>query len=299
MKKVLLGLVVVAASGASCAQSSASVSGYVQFQYLNDMGGAAKGIGVAFATVTVSGSEDLGGGLKAAYSSEIGLGEARDQRLSKRDTSLALSGDFGALTIANTQSSSLLVTQAMVGTNNNGWYGPYDYSESIVKRSPVDSLSFSKEVGPVNITAEYAESQDDGNTSPATKTASLGIAYSAGALTVAARVKSGQNATWAGARNKRAFEVGGSYDFGVAKVGVALDTKRVGESTSEKEGVAFGIAVPVGSVVLGLGTIKRGDAQFTEARVNYALSKRSDIEFNYGKVKDTSHYSQVVISHAF
>ena len=183
MKKTLVAFAALALVGVASAQSSATISGNVQFQYLNDMGGSAKGLGIAFANVKLSGTEDLGGGLKASFVSEFGLGDARGAAAAKRDTSLGLSGSFGSVAIANTRSSNYLVSYAMVGTDNNGWYGPYDYSSAIVTRSPVDTLAYtSPSMGGVRVGVAYTESAKDGNTTPTTKTGTDALTYANGPL---------------------------------------------------------------------------------------------------------------------
>jgi predicted porin len=300
MKKTLVAFAALAAVGAASAQSSATISGNVQFQYLSDMGGSAKGLGVAFANVRFKGTEDLGGGLKASFDSEIGLGNARGDASKKRDTSLSLSGGFGTVAIANTRSSNYLVTYSQVGSWNNGWYGPYDYSSAIVSRPPIDALSYtSPSMGGAQFGLGYSESGTDGNSTPGTKTVTAGVTYANGPLSAGLRAHSSRNSTWASGTTKTSVEVGANYNFGFLKVGLAADTKRRGLGGSDKGGIGFGLSAPIGPVTLGFGTIKRGDAQYMDFRANYALSKRTDVELNYGKVKNADSYYNIVLAHAF
>lgn len=300
MKKTLVAFAALAAVGAASAQSSATISGNVQFQYLNDMGGSAKGLGIAFANVRFKGTEDLGGGLKASFDSEIGLGNARGDSSVKRDTSLALSGGFGTISIANTRNSNFLATYSQVGSWNNGWYGPYDYSSAIVSRSPIDSLSYtSPSMGGVNVAVGYSESGKDGNSTPGTKSYAAGVTYANASLKAGVRAISSSNSAWASGTTKTSVEIGANYNFGFLTVGLAADTKRRGLGDSDKGGLGFGLAAPIGPVTLGFGTIKRGSAQYYDFRANYALSKRTDVELNYGKVKNADSYYNIVLAHAF
>lgn len=300
MKKTLVAFAALAAVGAASAQSSATISGNVQFQYLNDMGGSAKGLGIAFANVRFKGTEDLGGGLKASFDSEIGLGYARGDASKKRDTSLSLSGGFGTVAVANTRNSSYLATYAQVGSWNNGWYGPYEYSTAIISRTPIDVLSYtSPSMGGVNVGLSYSESGTDGNSTPGTKSYTGAVTYANGPLSAGLRATSSNNSAWVSGTTKTSVEVGANYNFGFVKVGLAADTKRRGQASTDKGGLGFGLSAPVGPVTLGFGTIKRGSAQYYDFRANYALSKRTDIELNYGKVKNADSYYNIVLAHAF
>jgi len=76
MKKTLIALAVLAASGASFAQSSVTLSGSMGLTFGNvEYGGAPSrmDIGRTSGAITLSGSEDLGGGLKANFVVQQGL----------------------------------------------------------------------------------------------------------------------------------------------------------------------------------------------------------------------------------
>lgn len=304
MKKSLVAIAVLAAAGASFAQSNVTISGNVQMQYYRASDAVGnKGFGIPFANVLFAGTEDLGGGLKASFKSEIGLAAQRgsatvQETVRKRDTALSLAGGFGSLTIQNTRSSSFLVTYGAVGTNSNANNGPYDISANVVSRSAVDNVTYSVPVGPVTVSVLYTEASADGNTTPTLKTSTLMATYVAGPLNVGLRGDS-TNGVTAGT-TKTSYEVGATYDFGVAKVGIAADTKRRGLASTDKGGVSVGVKAPVGPVTLGLGYMDRGTASINFLTANYAFSKRTSLELNYTSLKGAPRAEyNIVLGHSF
>lgn len=306
MKKTLIALAALASVGIASAQSTATISGVSNVQYLKNFDGS-KGIGMAFTAIKFAVSEDLGGGLKLAADTELGLGNARGNNIVKRDTNVGLAGSFGSIKFSNTRTSSYLVTYGQVGTNNNAENGPYDYYKSLVSRAPVDALTYmSPSMSGFSVGAQYIESSADGITTPATKSGTLLAAYNAGPLAVGARFVSSKNDAFTSNTTKTSFDLGATYDFGVAKVGVAMDSKLRGYAKTgvneANNGYAFGVAVPVGPVTLGLGHIVRKDSDLTDVRVNYAMSKRTSVEFNYGKGNEGSTSKtqyNLVLGHSF
>ena len=77
-------------------------------------------------------------------------------------------------------------------------------------------------------------------------------------------------------------EVHAAYDFGVAKVSFAADTKT---STDTNERTEVGVSAPFGATTLSLGYGKQKDTNIkgTQVGVTYALSKRTSIVAVTGK----------------
>ncbi len=118
MKKSLIALAALAAT-ASFAQSTVTISGLIDTAYVdtNNKAGTAdtKGLGAngsATTVLTVAGSEDLGGGLKANFQFQItpdfisGTGVAAPAQQSQQ-TFVGLSGNFGQVQAGRVNSNAL------------------------------------------------------------------------------------------------------------------------------------------------------------------------------------------------
>lgn len=133
MKKSLIALAVLAASGAAMAQSSVTVYGIADIWFgsvkSQDRNGAnwvgerqtvLESGGVSGSRFGFKGSEDLGGGLKANFTLEQGFDlsnseQAEEGKAFNRDAWVGLSGGFGALKFGR----SYTAYDDIRGTNNN------------------------------------------------------------------------------------------------------------------------------------------------------------------------------------
>lgn len=102
MKKSLIALAVLAASGAAMAQSSVTIYGVADVVLHKDKGVDAKltNGGVSGSRLGFMGSEDLGGGLKATFKLEQGVDLTDGSAVGfSRETTVGLAGGFGAVRI--------------------------------------------------------------------------------------------------------------------------------------------------------------------------------------------------------
>jgi hypothetical protein len=106
MKKNLLVIAAIAASGATFAQVKITGTYAAGYQVDSAPGNDRSGLGVDTSLVTFTASEDLGGGMKAtAIMSIDGLTRAG---VSGGDSSLNLSGNFGGLTLETRKAPDFL-----------------------------------------------------------------------------------------------------------------------------------------------------------------------------------------------
>ena len=112
MKKTLIALAVLAASGAAMAQSSVSIYGIVDAAIHKDKNADAAMIdgAVDSSRIGFKGTEDLGGGLKAHFVLEQGLNidtgaAANATQAFSRETSVGFSGGFGAVKLGRFKSA--------------------------------------------------------------------------------------------------------------------------------------------------------------------------------------------------
>lgn len=301
MKKTLVAFAALAVVGAASAQSTATISGTIAAAYLKDFDGS-KGLVLDSNSVKVSLSEDLGGGLKLSAATQFTGNGARGGNVTKEDSSVALAGGFGSVTYSNTRSGTWAVAYGAVGDTWN-WNGSYDNSD-VFSRSAIDALTYtSPSMGGVNVIAQYVESSTDGASTPATKTAALGVKYAAGPLAIGARVVNSKNDAFVSGITKNSFELGANYDLGVAKIGLGFDSKRRGKADTDKAAVVVGVAVPMGPASIGLNYSKRDTASIIDLGLNYSLSKRSSVYVDYGKFKSNAGASSsqynIVLVHNF
>jgi predicted porin len=303
MKKTLIALAALATMGVASAQSSATISGTIAAGWLKALDGS-KGAYLDTNSIKVGVVEDLGGGLKISASTQISGNSNRGGVVTKEDSLLSIEGNFGTLAFENTRTASWGKNYGLVG-DNWLWDGAYtSVGSEVYNRVETDQLTFtSPAFNGLNVVAGFNEWDKDGASTPATKVGSLGVSYTNGKLSAGARFLSGRNSTWTSAVNKQAFEAGVNYDFGMAKVGLGYDSKRMGFSKNEKAAIGAGVAVPFGAVTVGLNYAKRDKSSFVELGLNYALSKRSSVYLDYGRSKFADglicNQGNVVLVHNF
>lgn len=236
MKKSLVALAVLAASGAAMAQSSVTLYGI-----LDIWAGSVKTESAAAGSLTqtkmesggvngsrwgMKGSEDLGGGLKANFDLQAGIrlddgsGTSTSATAFSRQSWVGFSGGFGAVRLGRTTtpfddvngSSNAVFDSALAPANSVFKSTGYSARQSnmIYYQAPT--------MGGLSGAISYALGEDKTATTGATSTTSMDLTYAAGpvALQFAYQMQDGvDTATVADAKFTR---LGGSYDLGVAKV---------------------------------------------------------------------------------
>ena len=284
MKKTLVALAVLAASGASFAQVTLS-GGYGIGVTSN---GTATTVGQTDGSFNLAVNEDLGGGLKVAVSQTVAFG-THGTNTTADGGSLALSGGFGALKYGNTCAGRALGEAVVggaytfahaVGGANGDCRADYQYVlytlPSFVSGLTVAARIQNNATGTA-IAADGFSAADNG--------AQLRLNYNVGQLTSGFYARSNSS------------ELHLAYDLGVAAVKFGTDTKVAsGDKRTE-----FGVSVPMGNLSLGLGYGKKGAIKGTEVGATYALSKRSSVVATYGSfdgaTQDTS--TRVKLMHSF
>lgn len=277
MKKSLIALAVLAASGAAMAQSSVTLFGIVDtnFSYIDGIGNdneSKYGLGTsgnATSRLGFRGVEDLGGGLKASFNFEQGInGEsgATDAATFQRAANMALSGGFGRFQMGRTLNPSFFGVAAweLTGTanysavgNQFGYTGQGPRTNSLFQYTTPNLGGFSGTLG-------YIMKPDNGGNAKY----DLNAIYRQGPL-VAALSYNKTNTM------KGNMALGASYDFGMAKVAASIQN-----NGGPSKGFTIGATVPVGPVALTLdiarenGTGMKNTDFLVEAK--YALSKRTD-----------------------
>jgi len=310
MKKTLVALAVLAASGASFAQ--VTITGNFTTGYeATSVGGVNSsadtgGLGVDTSQIDFAATEDLGGGMKATAKMSLAgadrSGESGNGTVNGRNASLALQTNVGVLTLATVKASDYLSgTFAGVGSYYSGWDG-----KVFGARSNRDTISFTAPVGPFALAATYQESANlvginAGTTGAASTTGqsftALSATYSAGKANAnVAYFVFNSNAGNGGAKDQT--RLSGNYDLGVAKLGagvVITNHTGVGAPNPRITDMEVAANVPFGAAYLGASFVSRkvddaetlGNVSGTNTgyalEVGYNLSKRTALIANYAR----------------
>jgi len=315
MKKSLIALAVLATTGAAMAQSSVTLYGRVDAALAStkttvngasltqvgvENGGAA---GLTGSRWGLKGTEDLGGGLKAAFVLEnrfnVDDGTSTGQFLGNSYVSLA--GGFGQVLLGRTYTSfddaralanaNNLWDSAFtptgdvynIGTNSNAKNG--DYSSRGANQIRYNSPSFSGFSGSLS----YALGENKTADKSASSVLGLNLMYKAGPVAVAYGHQ--EEKAVGGAKNK--FDaISGTYNFGVAALGAGYNQRKSDAEGKDKE-YSIGVNVPMNAVqfsvgyaygeneLLGVTTDNKGWG----LGAKYSMSKRTTLYAGYKNVE--------------
>jgi predicted porin len=294
MKKTLIALAAVAATGAAFAQSSVTLSGTVDTGIQKTASGAPLSMVASRSGTsnwTVSGTEDLGSGLKAifkvstAFNSDDGtsalVGTAPNQSgvLGNNDMFVGLTGGFGSIKLG--RSFDIAFSNALTANSTKGVTGYSTRAGTLDSNGVYISnqlLYTSPSMGGVTASIQYAPSEATG----VKATTGLGVAYGNGpiAATYAYSKILGGNAL---------NQIAGSYDFGAAKVLLTF-TDRAKVASDADSSYALGVTAPVGPGMIWASYDKResSDTKVIHGGYKYFLSKRTTVYLNLGNKKVAS-----------
>jgi predicted porin len=315
MKKTLLALAVVAASGAAFAQSATLSGSYVFGYQSTKVGGVTTaGIGTDTAAIALVATEDLGGGLKATAKVSLG-GMMRDGAGTGEDASLSLSGGFGTLTMGSIESDDGL-SRAYAGAPVIGLDGKVHGGNANIDvigyTSPQLAPGLTAGVSYVDRGTTTTTGLAAGTTGAAAAQPSItaNLTYGAGPISARFDVTSWTRQGAADVTSnttKNRFRVSGNYDLGMAKVGLgyAQLKRTTGTKTTQLEaGVSAGFgATTVGAVYEELKTTGAAKKSGFTVGAQYNLSKRTNVSAGYatwksaGASSDTSF--RVLVGHSF
>jgi predicted porin len=297
MKKSLIALAVLAASGASFAQSSVTLFGRIDAsvgtnEVTSTTGGVTsttnKGTELMNGNFTgsrwgMNGAEDLGGGLKAVFSLEnrFNIDAGSDTTGFTGNAFVGLSGGFGTVHLGRT-------------------YTAFDSAKAVSVSSSVFDTSFTptgtpayevrganqiKYVSPTmsGFSAVVSSALKETSTAGAKDTNGLALMYAAGPLSAAIGTQTdtkGDN-----------MIVSAAYNLGVASVSAGYSTLALVNNGNESNGMNLGVTVPMGALSFSLGygsgeTETTAGAKVSEysgfgAGVRYSLSKRTSLYAGY------------------
>ena len=300
MKKNLIALAVLAASGVASAQSSVTAYGVADVWFgtaKTTVGGVGvrqtvlDSNGVSTSRFGFKGSEDLGGGLKANFKLEQGInidtGAAGATGVAfNRQSWVGLSGGFGEVQLGKVwtsyddiRSSANDTFNANIASSFSVWEGYNDRTNNGLKYSTPD-------VGGISGSVTYALGENKTATRKAGTLLSLGGQYASGPLFVGVAYQQ-EKAPVAGTKLTHTL-FNASYDMKVAKlIGGYNVAKGTSATNSKAKEFNLGVEVPLSaSLSLGAGYANsklevgnvdvRKDTGFSAAAL-YSLSKRTTL----------------------
>ena len=276
MKKTLIALAAVAATGAAFAQSSVTLYGVADMglQKVSGTSLQLNGGGAALNNGTsrwgVRGVEDLGGGLKASFNFEQGL-SLDDGAFTNGPTApfaraayMAVSGGFGEVSMGRRLNAAFFGLNAweLTGVANYSAVGSQFSSVLGGTRENNMLMYTSPSFGGVKVQFSHVLK---GDTAANDASNDLSLIYGAGPLAVAFNY----NDQGAGVKNKH---LGASYNFGAFKVAGAWV-----DPNGAAKGFTIGASAPMGPVTLTVDFARDTNAKDTDLLIEakYALSKRT------------------------
>ena len=288
MKKSLIALAVLAASGAAMAQSSVTMYGVVDL-------GVAKLDGVSTqmsgsstmnngnSRLGVRGVEDLGGGLKASFNFEQGINAESgktDANTFQRAAWLGLSGNFGSVRLGRSLTPSYYGMAAWELTGAANYSAAANQFGFVAAGSRNDSqfAYTTPNFGGFSATLGYIMKPDNsgiaGGAAEGNAKYDLNVIYANGPIAAALSYNKTKDF-------KGNASLGGSYDFGVAKIAASWQDGYKGgrgiEGQQKQSGFTIGGTVPIGAFSVTLDVARDTKAKDTDVVVEgkYALSKRT------------------------
>jgi len=302
MKKSLIALAALAAT-ASFAQSTAVISGTIQAGIMDTGAAGAKAavasLGGGANAINIVTAEDLGGGLKAGFDSQIRFSAATgDNGSSHTAISTTATGQGALFHGANVYLSGGFGTVRMgkVIEASNCGFDPWGCGGGAALSAGSAGISALVAAGTQAQSVSYTTPSISGfsasvQTSVSTRTNErqvVSLNYANGPLTVQLLDRQGGgNTTSATAAladdNSKARSIGASYDLGVAKVSLVNTVNKAATTGATSADImSLGVTVPMGAYTLLAGYNKDSKAAATAdtkiaAGVNYALSKRTTL----------------------
>ena len=303
MKKSLIALAAVAASGAAFAQSSVTVYGVVDTSIAvvkgQDTVSGMLNSGAATSRLGFRGVEDLGNGLKANFVLE-GQVDPDDGTAGgfnfRRQSTVGLAGSFGEVRLgrALTASYNAVSRYDMFGTVGLGSTLAWSSAETGYANRSNNMISYiSPKFSGFGVGIDYGFGEQKENRTA--RYAGIGATYDNGPLSLGLgydKANNGLSAT--GTEDLTTWQLGGSYDLSVVKLAAFYkETKYKEIATGDSEKLKswnLGVSAPVGAA----GVVK---ASYNHYKLSDSSAKAQ--QFSLGYVHNLSKRTALYSTYAF
>lgn len=293
MKKSLIALAVLAASGAAMAQSSVTLYGVADIGLARVDTGSTTTNRLDSGNMNGSrwglkGTEDLGGGLKAIFVLESGFNldtgaQADTTRLFNRQSYVGFSGGFGTVKLGR-QMNSVYSNSSTFDPFGDALAGDSARLLNYQGNRTDNAITYAYAASGFRGEVQYALGEVAGNNT-ASRTIGGFVGYKAGPIDVVLTSQNTRNAT--DTDSQKVTLLGGNYDFGIAKAFLSYDVER-GFTPLDRRHMIVGAVVPMGAGSIKVSYIKRQDKAVIDADVQqyaigytYDLSKRTALYTSY------------------
>jgi len=281
MKKTLVALAVLAASGASFAQVTLSGSTAFGYRALSAPAGDSSGLGFDDSTINFDAVDDLGGGSKVtARLAMFGLdrsggsqayspaatgsqttylnGTSANGAVVGQNANITLTTPMFMLQLAANKNADYL-HQGIAGAGSTASTYYYNGDGNLWSRARRDQVTVGTQLGAVSVGVSHQEGGNalglglggTGATTAQQRVNALSVGYAAGAIAANVqylaydnRVDNSETAA------KDTVRLAGSYDLGVAKIGAGIEnTSYTFGNTSNR--TLVGVNVPLGAFSVG------------------------------------------------
>ena len=320
MKKTLIALAVLGASGASMAQSSVTLYGLADVwvgrtSATDDFGVKTKATqmgngGLNSSRWGVTGSEDLGGGLSAVFKFEAKILLTTGESVGfARQSYVGLAGGFGTLTFGQTWTAM----DDVIAAGSSGFDSAFSAYNNVLSTTelyaanPGRTIKYtSPSFGGFSGGASYSLDNDS-----TVKEDITDFSLSWGAGPIAANFAYQVQGDFAGSEDLELTVLNGSYDLGVAKLIAGFGQSKV--ASAKITDLQLGVDVPLSAALTISGGFAQSDGNAAAGDVEtsgfgiaatYSLSKRTTAYTGYqqAKVKNSSVKSDlfaVGLRHSF
>ncbi len=305
MKKSLIALAVLAASGAAMAQSSVTIWGIVDAAYSNySQGGVSKAFmttsGNASSQLGFKGTEDLGGGMSASFwleaqlNNDSGAGAGYNSAANSltnngglqfnRRSTIDLTGKFGAIRLGRDYtptfwSHTVFDPFGTLGAGAGSNVTLASGQNALTAARTNNGFSYLYNVAAnggshglgsqgvyAQVTYALAENLSNAATGAAGQYQGARVGYAAGALNVAVAYSESNSSTTAAVKYKET-NIAGSYDLGVAQLMAKWGTNDSNVAATKSTYYTIGAKIPMGSgyIPVSYGSVEQNNAKATGA----------------------------------
>ena len=315
MKKSLIALAVLAASGAAMAQSSVTLYGVVDAGIAREDNGSATTTRMDTGNLNgnrwgLKGSEDLGGGLKAIFTIESGFSldtgaQADSTSLFNRQSWVGVQSGFGTVKLGR-QMNPVYATAGTWDSFGDALAGDSSRLFSYNGSRTNNMVSYNYAAGGFYGELQYGLGEVPDNNSitgenSAGRTAAMFVGYKTGPFDVVLTHQNIHNNPYTTATKMTLL--GGNYDFGVVKLFAAYAVEKTdGVGAKDQKDAHIGLTVPVGTAgKVELSYLRKKDDLVSNADAHqvaigyiHTLSKRTALYTSYAQLSNDSAASYKV-----